>query len=45
MKVPRMSRAERRVLIRLGRRSGDAYTALRFQAVARLGMGHTTPRA
>jgi transposase len=44
MKVPRMSRAERRVLIRLGRRSGDAYTALRFQAVARLGMGHTTPR-
>ena len=42
MKVPRMSRAERRMLIRLGRRSGDAYTALRFQAVARLGMGRST---
>lgn len=34
MKVPRMSRVERRILIRFGRRSGDAYTALRFQAVA-----------
>jgi transposase len=42
MKVPRMSRAERRLLIRLGRRSGDAYTALRFQAVARLGMARST---
>lgn len=42
MKVPRMSRAERRMLIRLGRRSGDAYTALRFQAVARLGSGRGT---
>jgi hypothetical protein len=37
MKVPRMSRVERRQLIRLGRRSDDPYTALRFQAVARLG--------
>jgi transposase len=32
------------MLIRLGRRSGDAYTALRFQAVARLGIGHSTTR-
>ena len=39
MKIPRMSRVERRQLIRLGRRSGDPYTALRFQAVARLGLG------
>jgi transposase len=44
MKVPRMSRAERRRLIGLGRRVGDAYTALRFQSVARLGAGHTTTR-
>ena len=29
MKVPRMSRVERRQLIRLGRRSDDPYTALR----------------
>lgn len=44
MKVPRMSRVERRQLIRLGRRSGDPYTALRFQAVARLGTGSSTPQ-
>ncbi len=44
MKVPRMSRVERRQLIRLGRRSDDPYTALRFQAVARLGTGSSTPR-
>jgi len=42
MKVPRMQRVERRRLIRLGRCSGDAYTALRFQAVARLGLGRST---
>jgi hypothetical protein len=30
MKVPRMSRVERRQLIRLGRRSDDPYTALRL---------------
>jgi transposase len=36
-----MSRAERRLLIRLGRAS-DPYTALRFQAVARLGLGRST---
>ncbi len=44
MKVPRMSRVERRQLIRLGRRSDDPYTALRFQAVARLGTGTSTPQ-
>ena len=44
MKVPRMSRLERRQLIRLGRRSRDAHTALRFQAVARLGTGRSSPQ-
>jgi len=39
-----MGRVERRQLIRLGRKSGDAYTALRFQAVARLAKGRTTPQ-
>jgi transposase len=39
-----MSRAERRRLIRLGRRSDDPYTTLRFHTVARLGAGHTTTR-
>jgi transposase len=37
-----MGRVERRQLIRLGRKSGDAYTALRFQAVARLATGRST---
>jgi len=41
MKVPRMGRVERRRLIRQGRDSGDAHTALRFHAVARLGLGRT----
>ena len=36
-----MARAERRRLIRLGRKSGDPATALRFQAVAALGAGRT----
>jgi len=44
MKVPRMSRVERRQLIRQGRRTGDPYTALRFQAVARLGTGSSSPQ-
>jgi transposase len=39
-----MIRIERRQLIRLGRRSGDPYTALRFQAVARLATGRSTPQ-
>jgi transposase len=42
MKIQRMGRAKRRQLIRLGRESGDAYTALRFQAVARLGAGRNS---
>lgn len=41
-KVPRMSRLRRRYLIRLGRRSGTAETALRFHVVARLGLGQST---
>ena len=40
--VPRMSRPERRELLRLGRKSGDPATALRFHAVARLGLGKTS---
>jgi transposase len=44
MKVARMSRVERRQLIRLGRRSHDPYTSLRFQAVAKLGAGRSTPQ-
>jgi transposase len=44
VKVARMGRIERRRLIRLGRKSGDAYTALRFQAVARLATGRSTPQ-
>ena len=42
MKVPRMSRVERRSLIQLGRRSGDPHTALRFQAVARRAAGRSS---
>ena len=38
-KIPRMTRARRRDLIRAGRKSGDPATALRFQAVAELGAG------
>jgi transposase len=37
-----MSRMRRRYLIRLGRRSGAPDTALRFLAVARLGIGRNT---
>jgi hypothetical protein len=39
-----MNRVERRQLVRLGRRSDDPYTALRFEAVARLGTGIGTPQ-
>lgn len=38
--VPRMSRPLRQMLVRLGRRSGDPHTALRFQAS--LGSGSAT---
>jgi len=41
--VPRMSRAHRRELLRLGRKSGDFATAQRFHIVARLGLGKTSP--
>lgn len=40
-KIPRMSRVERRLLVRLGRRSQDADTVLRFQAVAGLASGRS----
>jgi transposase len=35
---------QRRSLISMGRRSGDPDTMLRFRAVARLGLGHKSPR-
>lgn len=37
-----MSRVQRRILIGLGRRSGDPATALRFLVLARLGLGLTS---
>jgi transposase len=40
--VPRLGRNLRRHLLRLGRESGDPATALRFHAVARLGLGKTS---
>lgn len=43
-KIPRMDRVERRMLIRLGRRSGDPDTLVRFQAVAGLAAGRSTVR-
>ena len=39
-----MGRAMRRHLIRVGRRSGDAATALRFHIVSRLGLGRSSPQ-
>lgn len=42
--VPRMSLLKRRHLINVGRKSGDPATALRFLAVARLGLGHSSVR-
>ena len=42
--VPRMNRVRRRYLIGLGRRSDNASTALRFLAIARLGLGHSSVR-
>ncbi len=42
-KIPRMSRLERRQLARLGRRCGDADTAVRFLIIARLGRGERSP--
>ena len=43
-KIPRMSRIVRRHLIRLGRRSGEPHTALRFHIVSRLGLGLNSPQ-
>ena len=43
-KIPRMSRAQRRRLMRLGRRSGDPLTALRFLAIAHLAAGRRSPQ-
>ena len=42
--VPRMSRVERGLMMRLGRKSGDVATMLRFHAVARLGAGDSSPK-
>ena len=41
-KIARLGRVDRRILIKVGRRSGDPATALRFQAVARLAAGSST---
>jgi len=43
-KIPRMNRLMRRQLVLLGRRTGDPPTAMRFLAVARLGLGHSSVR-
>ncbi len=43
-KISRMGLLKRRRLIDLGRKSGDPATALRFLAIARLGLGHSSPR-
>jgi len=42
--VPRMDRAERRLLMRIVRKAGDFATAMRFYAVALLGRGMSSPR-
>ena len=42
--IPRMSRLTRRHLIRLGRRSGEPQTAVRFHIVSRLGLGRSSPQ-
>jgi transposase len=41
-KVPRMSRTERRQLVRAGRRQGDPATSVRFQVIAALAAGRST---
>jgi transposase len=43
-KIARLGRVDRRILIKIGRRSGDPATALRFHAVARLAAGSSTVR-
>ena len=44
VKIPRMNRLVRRELVLLGRRTGDPATAMRFLAIARLGLGHSSVR-
>jgi transposase len=41
-KIPRMSRTERRRLVRLGRRDRDPNTSVRFQVIAGLAAGRST---
>ncbi len=41
-KIPRLTRVERRILIRIGRASGDPETAVRFMAFAQLTAGQST---
>lgn len=41
--VPRIGRVERRFLLRTGRASGHPETSMRFQIVAKLGLGKTSP--
>ncbi len=41
-KIPRIGRIERRLLVRIGRKSGDPETALRFLAIARLALGRSS---
>jgi transposase len=43
-KIPRIPRIDRRALVRLGRRSGDPDTFVRFQVIAGLGAGRSTVR-
>jgi len=43
-KIPPIGFLKRRHLLGLGRKSGDPATALRFLAVARLGLGHSSVR-
>jgi transposase len=42
--VPRIDRAERRDLMRIGRKANDLATLLRFYAVAWLGVGKSSPQ-
>ena len=39
--IPRIPRAQRRQLVREGRRTGDPEAAVRFQIIAELGAGHS----
>jgi transposase len=41
--VPRIGRGERLGLLRLGRKSGHPETSMRFQIIAKLGLGKTSP--